>query len=131
MSADVIKRDPCISADVRSLVQGDRFTLWDHTDDGLRRMRREFTRQAEDAADDGQPERATNARNRAEWIKQHQLVRFCLRMRYGAKDYGTDINDQYARLGVAPSYRLALLIDRTACSLGKRHILRYAEAAAS
>lgn len=100
-----------------------RFTFDDLDDDSLARVHRAYLR----AIEDGQPEERLRV-----WLwktRALQLRRFALRMRYGARDGGTDEYDRYYRLDEAPSYRLAFAMDAMRAAIGQRHILRYAEPA--
>ncbi len=109
------------------------FGLWDQTDDSLARLRRHHQRRAADLARDGELKQA-----RREWfmgreVRDHQLMRFRLRMRYGAVDdhVGTTSYDCYLRHDEPPAYALALLLDSTNARLGRRHVLTWADRKAS
>lgn len=94
------------------------FTFWDLTDDGLIRVRRQYLRMIEDGQFTNHPEpllRVWLANIR--WVR---LVRWCLHMRYGAMDLGTESFDRYNRFGEAPSYALALSMDYLRWSLRDR-----------
>lgn len=104
------------------------FDLWDLTDDGLARMRRALLRETSDLARDGD---LTNARRRwfeAREIHDHQLIRFRVRMRYGAVDdhVGTTSYDCFIRHDEAPSYALALFMDAARANSGRTHVLKWA-----
>lgn len=107
------------------------FTFWDLTDDGLLRVRRDYRNALEDGRKSG---------HYKEWlasIRWVRLVRWCLKMRYGAVDehLGTKSWDRYSRFGDAPTYSLALEIDNLRWSLRdhpkmpargtRRHILNW------
>ena len=94
----------------RESAQPAAFTFWDLTDDGLLRVRRDYLRLIEDNA--GRPHAKIDA-----WlasIRWVRLVRWALHMRYGAVDEhaGTRSWDRYNRFDEAPTYSLALEIDK-------------------
>jgi hypothetical protein len=99
------------------------FLVIDSDDHGLRRTRRRLTLDAIEAREDGRDSRPLLAQ--VARIRDEQLRRFQLRMRYQATDRpaGTDEYDRYYRHGEPPSYRLAYLMDATNAWLGHRHIL--------
>lgn len=113
------------------------FGLWSLDDAGLARIRRQHLRAAADFArgDMGPDPAGDLTQARREWymareIHDHQLMRFRLRMRYGAIDdhLGTTAYDCYIRHDERPSYGLALFMDSTKARLGLRHVLQWPEA---
>lgn len=104
------------------------FNLWDQTDDGLVWLRRQHQRAASDFGRDGDVVRGSREWFMAREIRDHQHMRFRLRMRYGAVDdhAGTTSYDCYVRHDEPPAYALALLMDSTNARLGRRHVLRWA-----
>jgi len=94
----------------REAEQPHRFTFWDCSDDSLIQLRRQYLRMIEDNPDrkhamiDG-------------WlasIRWVRLVRWCLRMRYGAVDehLGTKEWFRYLKHDEPPAYSLALRLDQ-------------------
>lgn len=107
------------------------FSLWEHPDDSLRRLRRDYLRRAADLTEDGDLLHARREWYQAEELHQHQLMRFRLKMRYGAVFFGTDSYDCFLRHDEAPSYWLALFMDSTRARLGRRHTLAWPDATAA
>jgi hypothetical protein len=109
------------------------FGLWDQTDDSLSRLRRQHLRVAADLARDGDLTQARREWWMAREIRDHQHMRFRLRMRYGAVDdhEGTTSYDCYQRHDEPPGYALALFMDSTRARLGRRHVLDWPERAVS
>lgn len=97
------------------------FTFWNLSDDALLRIRRQYLRLIED--NPGRPHAQIDA-----WlasIRWVRLVRWCLKMRYGAVDdhVGTHSYDRYYRFDERPSYALAREMDYRRYELGGRHII--------
>ncbi len=101
-------------------------------DDSLVRLATTYRR----AVEDGRVSDGTTPFTFAELlgqVRELQLVRFRVRMRYGARcaygpkgDRGTDVYDQYYRLDQAPSYALALAFDRARFAAGQSSVLNWA-----
>lgn len=114
-----------------SFVRGERegLRIDDLHDDSLARYIKTCRRQLEDI-DAGDP--VGEPRWKVEhWLSKARriyVIRFALRMRYGAADNGTDSWDRFSRLGEAPSYWLAAAVDRCKAEAGQRHILDWAVA---
>lgn len=94
------------------------------TDEGLARYMRALRRDIEDGIRVGV--------SQVLWARARrlQLGRFRLRMRYGAVDEhaGTTSYDRWYRLGEAPTYGLAALMDREHWRHGSgRHVLNWEE----
>jgi hypothetical protein len=89
----------------------------DLTDDGLVRVQRDYRRAIEDGAD------AALYAAPIRTARTIQLVRLTLRMRYGATFLGTHQPDRYLRHGEAPSYWLAMQIDKHRHDNGLSHVL--------
>lgn len=110
------------------------FDLWDQTDDSLVRLRRHHLRRASDlVTDQGDEKQARRERYMAREVHDHQLMRFRLRMRYGAVDdhIGTTSYDCYIRHDEAPAYALALYMDASRARLGMRHVFDWPTAVAA
>lgn len=107
------------------------FDLWDQTDDSLARLRRQHLRAASELAREDDLRQA-----RREWwmgreVRDHQLLRVQLRMRYGAVDdhRGTSSYDCWLRHDEPPGYTLAMLIDSARARAAKSHMLHWPSAA--
>lgn len=107
-------------------------TLDDMTDDSLARIRRQLLRQTSDLAREhlasGREDLLAEAHHR--WyeaceIRDHQLARFRLQMRYGARDDGTYSWRCYYSHDEAPHYRLAIAMDHSRFRRGLRHCLAW------
>ena len=96
------------------------FTIRDLDDEALATQAKRHRR----AREDGLPV----PRSVTDTIRTEQLIRFCLRMRYGAIDnhLGTHSYGRWYRLDEPPSYALAMQMDHTRWRLGQRHILTWA-----
>jgi hypothetical protein len=111
---------------------GDCIGDWGRSDEMLRTSRRRRRREMEDLGWDPKDIRVRRLLYENYEERRQQLVRFCLRMRYGARcpfsrcgERGTDVYDHYMRLGQPPSYVLALLIDQARWKAGERTVLSW------
>lgn len=113
---------------------GDCIGPWGESDEMLRTQRRRRRRELEDLGWDTTDVRVRRLLYENYEDRRKQLVRFVLRMRYGARDpfgppsdRGTDIYDHYMRLGQPPSYVVALLLDQHRWRTGQHYALDWTD----
>lgn len=105
------------------------FGLDDLSDLGLLRLQRRHALSSIEAREFGNSDRAEGEHMLAVACHQKRMARFRLRMRYGAREGGTDVYEWVYSRRLAPSYRLAALIDQSRFRLGRSHVLMWSAVA--
>lgn len=105
--------------------QPEDFGPWDNEDDGLTDIADEIVLAMRRADRRGDVLRVKRLYHEWCFNQQEREIRRQLRERWGATPDGTDLADEHERLGTAPSYWMAMLLDYRASLHGEPTVMTW------